>query len=51
MDLSSAPHPASPSQTLNMPTFLMCPPELYDVDYVINPWMEGNVHRSAVSRR
>lgn len=24
----------------------MCPPELYDVDYVINPWMEGNVHRS-----
>ncbi|MGA7460632.1 MAG: amidinotransferase [Candidatus Korobacteraceae bacterium] len=46
MDLSSAPHPASPSQTLNTPTFLMCPPELYDVDYVINPWMEGNVHRS-----
>lgn len=28
------------------PTFLMCPPELYDVNYVINPWMEGNVHRS-----
>ncbi len=24
----------------------MCPPELYDVNYVINPWMEGNVHRS-----
>ncbi len=28
-------------------TFLMCPPTLYDVDYVINPWMEGNVHRSS----
>jgi N-dimethylarginine dimethylaminohydrolase len=26
------------------PTFLMCPPKLYDVDYVINPWMSGNVH-------
>jgi lysine-ketoglutarate reductase/saccharopine dehydrogenase-like protein (TIGR00300 family) len=26
---------------------LMCPPDHYDVDYVINPWMEGNVHRSS----
>ncbi|MFN3927826.1 MAG: TIGR00300 family protein [Pseudanabaenaceae cyanobacterium] len=26
---------------------LMCPPDFYDVDYVINPWMEGNVHRSS----
>ena len=26
-------------------TFLMCPPEWYDVNYVINPWMAGNVHR------
>ncbi|HTL16368.1 MAG TPA: fused N-dimethylarginine dimethylaminohydrolase/saccharopine dehydrogenase domain-containing protein, partial [Patescibacteria group bacterium] len=25
--------------------FLMCPPDQYDVDYVINPWMEGNIHR------
>lgn len=25
----------------------MCPPDFYDVDYVINPWMEGNVHRSS----
>jgi len=24
----------------------MCPPDLYNVNYVINPWMEGNVHRS-----
>jgi ornithine--oxo-acid transaminase len=29
------------------PTFLMCPPEWYGVDYVINPWMAGNVHRSS----
>jgi len=27
--------------------FLMCPPDAYDVDYVINPWMEGNIHRSS----
>lgn len=26
------------------PTFLMCPPTLYDVSYVINPWMAGNIH-------
>jgi N-dimethylarginine dimethylaminohydrolase len=24
-------------------TFLMCPPEYFDVSYVINPWMDGNV--------
>ena len=29
------------------PTFLMCSPELYEVNYVINPWMEGNVHASS----
>lgn len=28
----------------------MCPPDYYDVDYVINPWMEGNVHRSSRER-
>lgn len=28
---------------------LMCPPDHYEVDYVINPWMEGNVHRSSQS--
>jgi lysine-ketoglutarate reductase/saccharopine dehydrogenase-like protein (TIGR00300 family) len=27
--------------------FLMCPPDLFEVDYVINPWMEGNVHKSS----
>lgn len=29
------------------PTFLMCSPEWYDVDYVINPWMAGNLHQSS----
>ncbi len=26
---------------------LMCAPQFYDVDYVINPWMEGNVNQSS----
>jgi len=30
--------------------FLMCAPDHYDVDYVINPWMEGNIHRSSRDR-
>jgi len=25
----------------------MCAPEWYDVNYVINPWMAGNLHRSS----
>ena len=29
---------------------LMCPPTHYDVDYVINPWMVGNVHRASKQR-
>ncbi len=29
------------------PAFLMCSPDLYEVNYVINPWMEGNVHTSS----
>ncbi|MBW4465659.1 MAG: TIGR00300 family protein [Pegethrix bostrychoides GSE-TBD4-15B] len=28
----------------------MCAPDHYDVDYVINPWMEGNVHKSSRER-
>jgi N-dimethylarginine dimethylaminohydrolase len=36
--LQSTPH-------FTRPTFLMCPPQFYDVDYVINPWMAGNLHR------
>ncbi|MCW6034806.1 TIGR00300 family protein [Spirulina subsalsa FACHB-351] len=30
--------------------FLMCSPRHYDVDYVINPWMEGNIHKSSRDR-
>ena len=26
--------------------YLMCPPEFFQVDYVINPWMEGNIDRA-----
>ncbi|MGA2960947.1 MAG: amidinotransferase [Candidatus Korobacteraceae bacterium] len=29
------------------PTFLMCAPTQYDVNYVINPWMAGNVRRAS----
>ncbi|MEB3225367.1 MAG: TIGR00300 family protein [Synechococcus sp.] len=29
---------------------LMCAPDHYEVDYVINPWMEGNVHKSSQAR-
>jgi N-dimethylarginine dimethylaminohydrolase len=32
------------------PTFLMCPPKLYDVTYIINPWMTGNIHASSQAR-
>jgi N-dimethylarginine dimethylaminohydrolase len=39
-----------PSLIKPRPTFLMCPPTLYDVDYVINPWMVGNVHTSSRTR-
>lgn len=35
----------APPPHFDTPTFLMCAPQWYDVDYVINPWMAGNVHR------
>lgn len=42
------PHQSSASTPhYNRPTFLMCPPEWYGVDYVINPWMAGNINRSS----
>jgi len=41
--------PFTPSRT-NTPaiqhTLLMCKPTLYDVNYVINPWMSGNLGKS-----
>src|SRR5208337_4330576 len=33
--------------TTKGPVFLMCSPELYEVNYVINPWMEGNINASS----
>jgi N-dimethylarginine dimethylaminohydrolase len=39
-----------PNRLAGRPTFLMCPPTLYDVNYVINPWMAGNVNRSSRHR-
>ncbi len=29
---------------MNRSCFLMCPPLFYGIEYVINPWMEGQVH-------
>jgi N-dimethylarginine dimethylaminohydrolase len=37
----------APLPHFDRPTYLMCPPEWYDVDYVINPWMAGNLHQPA----
>jgi N-dimethylarginine dimethylaminohydrolase len=46
---STSPRPLSTTHApvFTEPTFLMCAPKLYDVDYVINPWMSGNVHRTS----
>ena len=40
-----SPSTFAPLPHFDRPTYLMCPPQLYDVDYVINPWMAGNLHR------
>jgi len=42
---SSSARNFSPLPHFDRPTYLMCPPEWYDVNYVINPWMAGNLHR------
>ncbi len=41
-----------PAGTLlfSRPTFLMCAPRFFDVQYVINPWMEGNLGSASRSR-
>ena len=47
MGLSAVPLSQDPWwRTISEPTFLMCPPEQYEVSYVINPWMAGNVKRA-----
>jgi ornithine--oxo-acid transaminase len=35
---------------LDKPSLLMCPPKLYEVSYVINPWMKGNLGNSSRRR-
>lgn len=36
---------------MNKPvTLLMCPPDFFGVDYIINPWMEGNVGKAVRTR-
>jgi N-dimethylarginine dimethylaminohydrolase len=47
METTVAPSAASVSANPAQATFLMCPPILYDVNYVINPWMAGNIHASS----
>ena len=44
-EISGVAPAAQPSTHYEQPTFLMCSPEWYDVGYVINPWMAGNLHR------
>ncbi len=41
--------PLSTPETLR-PALLMCAPSLYTVDYVINPWMQGNVGACSQAR-
>jgi N-dimethylarginine dimethylaminohydrolase len=43
IELARVVPPISPGR----PTYLMCSPRLYDVAYVINPWMAGNLHASS----
>jgi ornithine--oxo-acid transaminase len=39
--------PIESAPVFGEPTFLMCPPHYYEVNYVINPWMAGNLRRSS----
>ncbi len=48
--LSSSPQNAFNDFGSPRPALLMCAPSLYTVDYVINPWMEGNVGASSQAR-
>ena len=53
-DFESQKVPAMPLAGLSpdavRPVLLMCEPKLYAVDYVINPWMQGNVGASSQER-
>src|SRR6266852_4206235 len=50
MDASISTCGKIPMSSGGQPAFLMCPPTLYDVNYIINPWMAGNVNRSSRER-
>lgn len=43
-DLSTPSSQREERLTIQHPRFLMCPPEHFDVEYVINPWMQGQIH-------
>jgi N-dimethylarginine dimethylaminohydrolase len=45
--VSPAPESFVSTPQFPRPTFLMCPPEWYSVEYAINPWMAGNIHRAS----
>jgi lysine-ketoglutarate reductase/saccharopine dehydrogenase-like protein (TIGR00300 family) len=46
--MSSTAHtPTTDEIKIDTMRILMCAPHHYEVDYVINPWMEGNIHRSS----
>jgi N-dimethylarginine dimethylaminohydrolase len=45
--LSKPVEESTPPPHFDRPTYLMCPPQWYGVDYIINPWMAGNLHRSS----
>ncbi len=34
------------AQSTGLPRVLMCPPDCFAVEYVINPWMEGHIGRT-----
>jgi len=50
-DVRATPKPvvASP-RSFGRPALLMCIPKLYEVSYVINPWMKGNLGNSSRRR-
>lgn len=50
IDLAEVVLPIKIKYELKPSAFLMCAPRLYDVDYVINPWMAGNVHAASRDR-
>ncbi|MDR6936060.1 arginine deiminase-related protein [Luteibacter sp. 3190] len=40
----------SPATERTVPRILMCAPTFFEVDYVINPWMDGHLHDTTSER-